>query len=136
MSFEECLQALAAKNVGRIALTHRALPVMFPVSYLLDGHSILLRTAPGAALATTREGVVVAFEIDDIDEPSRSWWSVLVTGFMRELRSVDDVSRAEQLNLVSWVGDERAHLVRITPAQITGRRVPARSTTGHGARSG
>ncbi|MGN6299457.1 MAG: pyridoxamine 5'-phosphate oxidase family protein, partial [Angustibacter sp.] len=40
MSFDECLQALAAKRVGRIALTHRALPVVFPVNYVLDGHSI------------------------------------------------------------------------------------------------
>ena len=124
MTFSECLRALGSKSVGRIALTHRALPVVFPVNYLLDGHSVLLRTAPGTALAAAREEVVVAFEVDDIDEGSRSGWSVLLTGFMRELRNVDELVRAEQLNLVSWTGDERSHFVRITPAQITGRLIP------------
>ncbi len=124
MSFSECLRALGSKSVGRIALTHRALPVVFPVNYLLDGHCVLLRTAPGTALAAAREEVVVAFEVDEIDEATRSGWSVLLTGFMRELRGVDELARAEQLNLVSWTGDERSHFVRITPAQITGRLVP------------
>ena len=123
MSFDECLQALAAKRVGRIALTHRALPVVFPVNYVLDGHSILLRTAPGTALAAARDEVVVAFEVDEIDEQQQAGWSVLVTGFMRELTDVDDVLRADRLRLASWTGDERSHYVRITPARVTGRRI-------------
>ena len=123
MSFDECLHALAAKRVGRIALTHRALPVVFPVNYVLDGHSVLLRTAPGTALAAARGEVVVAFEVDDIDDQQQSGWSVLVTGFMRELTDVDDVLRAEGLGLASWTGDERSHFVRITPARVTGRRI-------------
>jgi len=123
MSFDECLHALAAKRVGRIALTHRALPVVFPVNYVLDGHSVLLRTAPGTALAAARDEVVVAFEVDDIDEEQQAGWSVLVTGFMRELTDADDVLRADGLHLASWTGDERSHYVRITPARVTGRRV-------------
>jgi uncharacterized protein len=123
MTFDECLGVLATKAVGRIALTHRALPVIFPVNYVLDGHSVLMRTAPGTALAAARDEVVVAFEVDDIDERSRAGWSVLVTGFMRELTAAEDVVRATQRNLVSWVGDDRSHFVRITPARITGRRI-------------
>jgi len=126
MTFDECLQALAAKRVGRIALTHRALPVVFPVNYVLDGHSVLLRTAPGTALAAARDEVVVAFEVDDIDETHEGGWSVLVTGFMREITDVDEILRAEQLDLVSWSGDDRSHYVRITPARITGRRITVR----------
>lgn len=123
MSFDECVQLLAARRVGRIALTHRALPVVFPVNYVLDGHSVLLRTAPGTALAAARDEVVVAFEVDDIDEQDRAGWSVLVTGFMRELTDPDDVVRADRLHLASWTGDERSHYVRITPARVTGRRI-------------
>ncbi len=126
MSFDECLRALATKRVGRIALTHRALPVVFPVNYVLDGHSVLLRTAPGTALAAARDEVVVAFEVDDIDEHHEGGWSVLVTGFMRELTDAEDVVRADQLGLVTWTGDERAHYVRITPARVTGRRIVTR----------
>jgi uncharacterized protein len=140
MTFDECLHALAAKRVGRIALTHRALPVVFPVNYVLDGHSILLRTAPGTALAAARDEVVVAFEIDDVDDESRSGWSVLVTGFMRELTEPEDVVRADELGLVTWTGGSREHYVRITPARVTGRRIVPRPAAGHagavGAASG
>lgn len=125
MTFDECLRALATRRVGRIALTHRALPVVFPVNFVLDGHSILLRTAPGTALAAARDEVVVAFEVDDIDEVRQLGWSVLVTGFMRELTDPDEILRADRLQLVSWTGDHREHYVRITPARITGRRILA-----------
>lgn len=130
MSFDECLRALAGKRVGRIALTHRALPVVFPVNYQLDGHSVLLRTAPGTALAAARDEVVVAFEVDDIDEERQAGWSVLVTGFMRELTDVDDLLRADGLGLASWTGDERSHYVRITPARVTGRRIRPQTIVG------
>jgi nitroimidazol reductase NimA-like FMN-containing flavoprotein (pyridoxamine 5'-phosphate oxidase superfamily) len=133
ISFDECLRALASQRVGRIALTHRALPVVFPVNYVLDGHSILLRTAPGTALAAARDEVVVAFEIDDVDEQTQSGWSVLVTGFMRELTDTDDNVRADQLDLVSWTGGGRDHYVRITPARVTGRRIQAHAATPVGA---
>ena len=111
------------RSQARASDQHRALPVVFPVNYVLDGHSILLRTAPGTALAAARDEVVVAFEVDDIDERQQSGWSVLVTGFMRELTDVDDVLRADGLRLASWTGDERGHYVRITPARVTGRRI-------------
>ena len=123
MSFDECLHLLGTKRVGRIALTHRALPVVFPVNYVLDGHSIVMRTAPGTALAAARDEIVVAFEVDEIDGEHQAGWSVLVTGFMRELTDTDDVLRADQLQLVSWTGGERSHYVRITPARVTGRRI-------------
>lgn len=123
MSFDECLHALASERIGRIALTHHALPVVFPVNYVLDGHSILLRTAPGTALAAARDEVVVAFEIDDVDDESQSGWSVLVTGFMRELTDAEDLRHADQLGLVTWTGSGREHYVRITPAKVTGRRI-------------
>jgi nitroimidazol reductase NimA-like FMN-containing flavoprotein (pyridoxamine 5'-phosphate oxidase superfamily) len=123
MPFDQCMRALSTRRVGRIALTHRALPVVFPVNYVLDGHSVVLRTDPGTALAAAREEVVVAFEVDDIDERRQVGWSVLVTGFMRELTEVSDVLRADQLDLVSWAGGARSHYVRITPARVTGRRL-------------
>ena len=125
IAFDECLRLLATKRVGRIALTHHALPVVFPVNFVLDGHSVVLRTAPGTALAAARDEIVVAFEVDDIDEERQTGWSVLVTGFMRELTDVEDVLRADQLHLVTWTGDERSHYVRITPARVTGRRILA-----------
>lgn len=123
LTTQECLTLLGARAVGRVALTHRALPVVLPVSYVLEGRDLLLRTHPGSALAAGRDGVVVAFETDNIDDVARTGWTVLVVGMMRELTGAQELVHAQQLDLIAWPGEDRSSLVRITSAQITGRRL-------------
>lgn len=126
LSTEECMALLNTVSVGRIALTRDALPVILPVNFVVDGHSILVRTGDGAVLRAARAGgTVVAFEVDNLDDLTLSGWSVLVTGTLREVTAVSAVLRAEQLPLAPWAGGERRHFVRITPGLISGRRVVA-----------
>ena len=123
---DECLRLLAGTTVGRVALTSKALPVILPVNYAMDGDTVVIRTRPGSLLATSRErGVVVAFEVDELDRQTCSGWSVLVTGTLREITDVGELARAEQLPLVPWVGGDRRHFVRITPGLLSGRRIPS-----------
>jgi hypothetical protein len=122
----ECLQLLASTTVGRVALTSKALPVILPVNYAMDGDTVVIRTRPGSLLATSRErGVVVAFEVDELDRQTCSGWSVLVTGTLREITDVGELARAEQLPLAPWIGGDRRHFVRITPGLLSGRRIPS-----------
>jgi uncharacterized protein len=123
---DECLRLLASTTVGRVALTSKALPVILPVNYAMDGDTVVIRTRPGSLLASSRErGVVVAFEVDELDRVTCSGWSVLVTGTLREITDVGELARAEQLPLVPWVGGDRRHFVRITPGLLSGRRIPS-----------
>jgi len=123
---DECLRLLAESAVGRVALTSKALPVILPVNYAMDGDTVVILTRPGSLLATSRErGVVVAFEVDELDRRTCSGWSVLVTGTLREITDVGELARAEQLPLVPWVGGDRRHFVRITPGLLSGRRIPS-----------
>jgi uncharacterized protein len=123
---DECLRLLASTTVGRVALTRKALPVILPVNYAVDGDTVVIRTRPGSLLASSRErGVVVAFEVDELDRQTCSGWSVLVTGTLREITDVGELARAEQLPLVPWVGGDRRHFVRITPGMLSGRRIPS-----------
>jgi hypothetical protein len=123
---DECLRLMASTTVGRVALTSKALPVILPVNYAVDGDTVVIRTRPGSLLANSRErGVVVAFEVDELDRQTCSGWSVLVTGTLREITDVGDLARAEQLPLVPWVGGDRRHFVRITPGLVSGRRIPS-----------
>jgi nitroimidazol reductase NimA-like FMN-containing flavoprotein (pyridoxamine 5'-phosphate oxidase superfamily) len=121
---EECMRLLAGSTVGRIALTRDALPVILPVNYAVDGHTIVVRTTEGSVLRAARAGgTVVAFEVDELDPATMSGWSVLITGTLREITAASAVLRAEQLPLTPWVGGERRHFVRITPGIMTGRQI-------------
>jgi Predicted flavin-nucleotide-binding protein len=123
LSRAECLELLRSGNVGRVVLTHRALPVAIPVNYALDGESIVFRTASGTALSAASDGSVVAFEVDQIDLTSRSGWSVLITGVARAVQG-SELLRADQLRLDSWVAANcETHYVRVPLAIVSGRRL-------------
>lgn len=127
---DEALRLLAGVPLGRIVFTRRALPAVRPVNHLVDGGDIVVRTHEGAALTLqAREagsnGVVVAYEADDIDLDARLGWSVVVTGYCR---LVDDPEEAARYRAVlrPWTDQRTDHVVRIRPDLVTGvRLVPA-----------
>ena len=119
----DCYRLLATSRVGRLVGTDNALPLVLPVNYCLDGHSVVFRTSPDGRLARATRNVVVAFEVDSIDEQTWTGWSVVVTGVASPLTSPGDIVRAGQLGLVSWLGEEQDHFVRIVPGLVTGRRL-------------
>ncbi len=118
---DECLELLRGRSVGRVAYTDHALPTITPVNYAVSGESLVFRTATSSGLAEGTRDAVVAFEVDDTDELTRSGWSVVVVGVASELTRSADIHRALELNLESWAGDDRGVFVRITPTYVTGR---------------
>ena len=44
----ECFELLAGGQLGRVAVTDDRGPVVFPVNYVLDRHTVVFRTEPGA----------------------------------------------------------------------------------------
>jgi nitroimidazol reductase NimA-like FMN-containing flavoprotein (pyridoxamine 5'-phosphate oxidase superfamily) len=124
----ECADLLRTGSVGRVVLTDRALPVALPVNYAVDGDSIVFRTASPGTLSAATGGSVVAFEVDELDLESREGWSVLVTGVMREITSVSELLRVEQLRLESWgAAGPSARFVRVPFALLTGRSLRAQA---------
>lgn len=119
---EQCLEHLRMESIGRVAVTHQALPVILPVNYVLSGNSVLFRTEPGGMLARACDNSVVAFEIDRLAPDGRSGWSVLVVGFA-ELLSGSAAVRALETGLSSAAGEGRDQFVAIAAAQVTGRIV-------------
>src|ERR1700744_5932445 len=80
MSRAECLEALHAQHLGRVAISKDALPSILPVNYTMDVANIVFRTQEGSALARACRGSIVAFEIDQYDESKETGWSVVVVG--------------------------------------------------------
>ncbi len=120
------MRLLASIDYGRVVFTLAALPAIRVVNHLVDGERIIIRTRLTAAIsaaARSADGVVVAYEADSIDPPTRTGWSVVATGLARTLTEPDYVARYEQL-LHPWVNHADT-VVAITPGMVTGLRFNA-----------
>ena len=115
---DECLTLLADHHLGRIAVVVSGQPVIFPVTYVLDGSAVVFRTNPGTKLFGALDGPV-AFEIDGA---GASGWSVVMTGKAELVENEADVRRLTNLDLGNWNPGPKQFWVRIR-GTITGRRL-------------
>lgn len=95
---EECLRLIADHRLGRMAVTTGS-PVIRPVNFLFDepSQSVVFRTADGSKFHAALLAGQAAFEIDAIDEGSRTGWSVIVAGKTEEVTGPSDVRRLDAL---------------------------------------
>ena len=119
---DECRELLAGTRVGRVAVTHDALPVIAPVNYVVDGNSVVFRTRSDGMLAGACADAVIAFEIDELSADGSFGWSVNVVGIATLLTEMER-ARAGRLGLVSAAGEGRDTFVRLNIGVLSGRRV-------------
>lgn len=119
----ECHRLLAAGGLGRVAVTVRALPHIFPVNYVVDGTDVVFVSGRGSKLAAATRQAVVAFEIDGLDSIERTGWSVEVTGTSSVVTDPEELDRYRCLPLAPWAHPDRGCFIRIRPAAVTGRRI-------------
>lgn len=118
----ECLALLAGEEIGRVVYCDRLGPLAVPVNFALDQGTIVFRTAPDNALAAhLRESSTCAFEVDRIDPATRSGWSVVLRGSAALVRHPDGASGLTWP--VPWPDGSRQFVIRITPLEVTGRRL-------------
>ena len=123
---KECLALLADEVIGRIGILDGHHPLVLPVNYALDGDAIVFRSGPGTKLSASKGGPA-CFEVDHHDRSDRSGWSVVVRGRLEEVTHFDPELYARVEDLAEpWLPGERPHILRLAPAVISGRRVPAR----------
>lgn len=124
MTEEQCWDCLGGAVVGRLAVCVAGKPDVFPVNFLLDGRSIVLRTAPGFKLAAASLSPAVAFEVDDLNQTDHSGWSVVVRGTATEVQGLEELLDAEDLGVSPWAEGEKNRFLRIEAEAISGRRIP------------
>ncbi|MDH6521415.1 nitroimidazol reductase NimA-like FMN-containing flavoprotein (pyridoxamine 5'-phosphate oxidase superfamily) [Streptomyces sp. SAI-208] len=121
---QECLRLMAGTPVGRIVHTRQALPAVLPVNFCLDDRGgVLLRTAADSELVRAVDGVVVAFETDEVDAVARSGWSVVVTGRADVVTDPAEHARLCRVGPRSWAPSPEEVFVRIEPELVTGRQL-------------
>ena len=118
----ECFERLRSTPFGRVALSSGALPVIFPIHYVLLGRDPVFRTDPGTKLLAASDGQVLCLEIDSIDPVMHTGWSVLVTGRAEVLDDPDALHAVSQLPLRPWIGNGDA-FVRIETSLVSGRSI-------------
>lgn len=116
---EHCWQLLGFTKLGRLATAALGVVGIRPVNYIVDGHSIVFRTAPGAKLLELSVSSQVAFEIDDFG--TENAWSVVATGKAHMVTDAVEIARIRQLPLFPWVGSEKDIFVRIVVDEVNGR---------------
>lgn len=122
LSAAECWRLLRTHEVGRLAVSITDHPDIFPVNYVVDGDGVVFRTGPGTKLAASVLGRGVAFEIDGYDPIAGDAWSVVLKGHARQIEHMIEYFEADNLPLFPWHASPKPDIVRIEPAEVTGRR--------------
>jgi uncharacterized protein len=118
-----CCELLAGQHLGRVAVVDDLGPVVLPVNFIFDRHTVVFRTDEGTKLDAASRGSRVAFEVDGTDAATRTGWSVVIRGEVVEITEPVELARLRELPLFPWAPGARSRYVRILPASLTGRRI-------------
>lgn len=124
LSEDACWERLRQAPVGRLGTWVEDHPEIFPVTYTVDRGTILFRSGPGRKLDAILSGAPVVFEADALEASTSIVWSVVVKGRAEQVTRSVDLMDAGDLPLKPWHPGDKTAVVRIIPAQVTGRRFP------------
>jgi nitroimidazol reductase NimA-like FMN-containing flavoprotein (pyridoxamine 5'-phosphate oxidase superfamily) len=123
LSLDDCLELLEAHHVGRIAVLKDDAPIILPVNYVLVRPSgltwVAFRTRLGGIIESSE--LQVAFEVDEIDDATRTAWSVLVRGTLHHV-DPDAADYRHRFKVEPWVEGRDTWMI-IQPFFIEGRRL-------------
>ena len=129
---DECWRLLGKRVVGRVGFDVGHGPRIHPVNYRVDGRSVVLRTTEDTELTRFVEmfaaGSLVAFEVDEIDYEWHNGWSVLIEGRIERVDAPEELHRLRDVWPRPWAGGRREVVARVTPGEVTGRRLGPDST--------
>jgi uncharacterized protein len=83
----------------------------------------VINTSDDSALLSAAAESIVAFEADEIDAANNEVWSVVVTGRAQLVTDSQNVERLRDVKHPWTSRAESAHLLRIRPEIVLGRRI-------------
>ncbi len=117
-----CWELLRQSPVGRLAVVVAGDPDIFPINYVVDHGSVVIRTAAGTKLAASK-GRQVAFEADGYDLSDGTAWSVVLKGQADDIIEVTETISPMSLPLLPWQEGNKPWFLRIVPTSVSGRRI-------------
>jgi nitroimidazol reductase NimA-like FMN-containing flavoprotein (pyridoxamine 5'-phosphate oxidase superfamily) len=119
---DECWHMLGRTGVGVLGTSTGGRPDLFPINYLVDGRTLLFRSAPGTKVADLEVTPHAAFAAQGRDDEGH--WSVVVRGTVDILTDAVEVVGSGALELASWAPGSKRVFLRLVPGTVTGRRIP------------
>ena len=119
---QQCLDLMESNHLGRVAWQAADLPQILPVTYAMYQGSAHFRTAPDSILAELARPTSVALEVDELDQQTRSGWSIVLhgrTSAVSEPEALADLWASDFL--VPWAVGNRTLFIRIVPERVSGR---------------
>jgi nitroimidazol reductase NimA-like FMN-containing flavoprotein (pyridoxamine 5'-phosphate oxidase superfamily) len=115
-----CLQLLARENIGHLGLSARALPVVKPIRYRLNGRAIVFATTSESEYKAARQRVVACVGVAGTEASTGAEWSVLATGRLRDIG--DPAMSLPDHGLVPppWGAAEPTHFVALDIELLSG----------------
>ncbi len=123
LSEDECRRLLQSQRLGRLAIVVDRRPQIFPVNYAFDEDVVVFRTSAGMKLEHGPLSAV-AFEIDGMDEDTKTAWSVMVEGTGQDItEALDERSeRLRRLPVQPAAPGERNDWLAVYVRRMSGRR--------------
>lgn len=121
---ETCIGLLSKSRYGRVGVSVRTLPGIYPVVFRLLDRALYFRVERHSRLSLATNGTVVAFECEELDARHRQGWSVLVIGMARHVIPSHPVF-GELADVPLWPDEDGdgAPLVRMPLEFVSGRRI-------------
>ncbi|MEJ2578116.1 MAG: pyridoxamine 5'-phosphate oxidase family protein [Kineosporiaceae bacterium] len=118
----QCWELLGQVEVGRLAVAAAGEVDIYPVNFVVDGRSLVFRTAEGTKLLEIALSGQVALEVDGYEPEHGRAWSVVVKGGAHDLDHFSEIYQAQGLPLFPWNAAPKERFVRVVPERVTGRR--------------
>ncbi len=119
---QRCLELVRGESIGRLGFSARAMPVIFPINFVLIGRDVVFRTEPGQKLDAAHLQAVACFEVDSYDGFAHTGWSVLITGRLAVTEG-PALDRLGPLPLRPWAVTGASDVVMLRGELISGRAV-------------
>jgi uncharacterized protein len=117
----ECWELLGTREVGRVAHNDSDGPVVVPVNYVVQDHMVLFRIAPTSQLADRLRDGPASFQVDRVDESTKTGWSVLVRGHATRAKGWELPEADNRPH--PWAEGGRNLHVRLSPHHVSGVRL-------------
>jgi nitroimidazol reductase NimA-like FMN-containing flavoprotein (pyridoxamine 5'-phosphate oxidase superfamily) len=121
---QQCFDLIESHHLGRIAWQAADLPQILPITYAMHQGSVYFRTLPDGILAELAQPTSVALEVDELDQQTRSGWSIVLHGRTSAVHEPDELTDLwASDSLVPWASGNRTLFIRIRPERVAGRVV-------------
>ncbi|WP_130865338.1 pyridoxamine 5'-phosphate oxidase family protein [Acidipropionibacterium timonense] len=122
---DECRELLATRSTGRLAWQDADGVMILPVTHAVVGTDLVMRTQSGSTLASLEVGQRVAFEVDELDEDTRTGWNVVAKGTVASLDTYPDEDSAVRAGApgLTWAPGDRRNVLVIAVSSLSGRAV-------------